>query len=101
MSTRLASRCALALIQIWASDATASSFAHCVGFLTAHARLRTLLDQLQLRPRRAFWQVRTIISQLSRLSLNIHRLSIQPITLRKEGPFIPMYRMQGPSGPAW
>ncbi len=54
MSTRLTSRCALALIQIWASDATASSFAHCVGFLTTHAHLRTLLDQL--RPRRAFWQ---------------------------------------------
>ena len=75
MSTRLASRCALALIQIWASDATASSFAHCVGVLTAHARLRMLLDQFQLRPRRAFWQVRTIVSWLSRLLLNIHGLS--------------------------
>ncbi len=56
MSTRLTSRCALALIQIWASDAVASSFAHCVGILTTHAHLRTLLDQFQLRPRRAFWQ---------------------------------------------
>ena|SRR6266704_3439282 len=75
MSTRLTSRCALALIQIWASDATASSFAHCVGFLTTHAHLRTLLDQFQLRPRRAFWQVITIVSWLSRLSLSIHKLS--------------------------
>jgi len=57
MSTRLASRCALALIQIWASVANATSFAHCfVGILTTHAHLRTLLDQLQLRLRRAFWQ---------------------------------------------
>jgi len=88
MSTRLTSRCALALIQIWASDATASSFAHCVGFLTAHARLRTLLDQLQLRPRRAFWQAITIVSWPSRLSLSIHKLSSS--LPAGGGPFIPM-----------
>ena len=93
MSTRLTSRCALALIQIWASDATASSFAHCVGFLTTHARLRTLLDQLQLRPRRAFWQVRTIVSWTSRLSLSIHRLSSS--LPAGSGLFIPMAKARG------
>ncbi len=83
MSTRLASRCALALIQIWASVANATSFAHCcVGILTTHAHLRTLLDQL--RPRRAFWQ-----------AIYVFFLSCEKRKCCEAGLFIPLSQARG------
>jgi len=60
---RTLSRCALALIQIWASAATATSFAHCDGCPHDSRPYPGVVELPRLRPRRAFWQVRTMIAQ--------------------------------------
>ncbi len=64
---RTTSRCALAVIQIWASDADASSFAHWCG-CPHDSRPYPSVGILPLRPRRAFWQV---INSIARVRTNI------------------------------
>jgi len=61
---RTSSRCAPTLIQIWASVATATSFAHCDGCSGDSRPYPSIVGLPRPRPRRAFGQVTSKIAQV-------------------------------------
>jgi hypothetical protein len=61
---RTSSRCAPALVQIWASEAAASSFAHCDGCPGDSRPYPGIVGLSRPRPRRAFWQVTSMIAYI-------------------------------------
>src|SRR6266849_3968767 len=71
-TNRTTSRRTLALIQIWASEADASSFARCKVSLSRLTPASRRCGLPQLRERRAFWQVGTSVSETG---IDVKRLS--------------------------